>query len=92
MTLIDFDAHYGIADYRDLFPHMSLSWQKHFSRDEWLGSVALSVDHIRVSDRFRHDGAVTLAAPRGRESCSPTRPSPSTAGPIEWRPGPSSRP
>lgn len=58
MTLIDFDSHVSIRDYRDLFPHLTTSWQQHFSRDEWLGSVGLSLEHVRVSDRFLHETPV----------------------------------
>lgn len=53
--IIDTDRHVSVDSYRDLFPYMSLSWSKHFERDEWVESVALAGDHVRVSDRFRHD-------------------------------------
>ena len=55
MKMIDFDSHVSIRDYRDLFPYMTTSWQQHFTRDEWLGFVVLSLEHVRVSDRFRHE-------------------------------------
>ncbi|SNT36124.1 amidohydrolase family protein [Rhodococcoides kyotonense] len=55
--IIDTDRHVSIDSYRDLFPYMSLSWSKHFERDEWVESVALAGDHVRVSDRFQHDAA-----------------------------------
>ncbi|GCE44618.1 hypothetical protein Rhow_009039 [Rhodococcus wratislaviensis] len=53
--IIDVDRHATVERYQDLFPHMSLSWRKHFERDEWLESVTVAGDHVRVSDRFVHE-------------------------------------
>ena len=53
--IIDCARHAGVTAHEDLFPHMPLSWQKHFDRREWNSAVALTSNHIRVSDNFTHD-------------------------------------
>ncbi len=58
--IVDVDRHLTVPRYEHLFEHMPLSWRKHFEREEWLGSVGLAADHVRVSDRFRHDPAPEL--------------------------------
>lgn len=59
---VDVDRHVTVPRYEDLFGHMPHSWRKHFEREEWLGSVTLAADHVRVSDRFRHEPAPPLDA------------------------------
>jgi uncharacterized protein len=44
-----------VPRYEELFDFMTFSWRKHFEREEWLGSVTLGANHVRVSDRFRHE-------------------------------------
>ncbi|GAA4548278.1 amidohydrolase family protein [Pseudonocardia xishanensis] len=61
--LIDVDRHVAVSRYQDLFPHMTLSWQKHFEREEWIGSAAVASDHVRVSDRLRHDPEPSPSSP-----------------------------
>lgn len=50
--IVDYDRHVAVADYAELFSHMSQSWQKHFERDEFVGSVRDAASHIRMTDRF----------------------------------------
>ena len=45
----------GVQQYGEIFPFMSESWRRHFDRYEWVGSIDLASNHIRVSDKFRHD-------------------------------------
>ena len=47
--IVDCGRHAGIKRYQDLFQYMPHSWQKHFDRYEWLGSVELASNHIRAS-------------------------------------------
>ena len=56
--IIDTDRHVTVESYEDLFPHMSLSWRKHFERGEWLESVAVAVS--RVADQTE-EGEVARA-------------------------------
>jgi len=60
--IVDCDRHAAVARYSDLFPYMSLSWQKHFERDEFVGSVNDAANHIRVSERFVHEPPLAAAA------------------------------
>lgn len=53
--IVDCGRHAGIKRYQDLFQYMPHSWQKHFDRYEWLGSVELASNHIRVTDKLRHE-------------------------------------
>jgi predicted TIM-barrel fold metal-dependent hydrolase len=53
--VIDCDRHAGVAQYPDLFEHMTHDWRKHFEREEWVGSINLSSSHIRVTERFAHE-------------------------------------
>jgi predicted TIM-barrel fold metal-dependent hydrolase len=53
--IVDCDRHVGVSSYADLFPHMTLAWQKHFERDEFLLSIADGSSHIRLSERFTYD-------------------------------------
>jgi predicted TIM-barrel fold metal-dependent hydrolase len=46
------DRHAAVPDYRELFPYMDASWAKHFERGEFLGSIAESSNHIRMSVRW----------------------------------------
>lgn len=52
--IIDCGRHAGVRRYQDLFQYMPHSWQKHFDRYEWTGSVELASNHIRVTDKLRH--------------------------------------
>jgi predicted TIM-barrel fold metal-dependent hydrolase len=63
--IVDVDRHVTVDRYEELFAHMPLSWRKHFEREEWLGSVTLAADHVRVSDRWRHPAANPLDEPAG---------------------------
>ena len=45
----------GVQQYVEIFPFMSENWRRHFDRYEWVGAVDLASNHIRVSDKFRHD-------------------------------------
>jgi predicted TIM-barrel fold metal-dependent hydrolase len=63
--IVDVDRHVTVSRYEELFAHMPLSWRKHFEREEWLGSVTLGADHVRVSDRFRNPAPGPLDAPAG---------------------------
>jgi uncharacterized protein len=53
--IVDCGQHAGVKRYQDLFPFMPHGWQKHFDRYEWTGSVELASNHIRVSDKLRHE-------------------------------------
>jgi len=53
--IIDCGRHAGVKRYQDLFQYMPHSWQKHFDRYEWTGSVELASNHIRVTDKLRHE-------------------------------------
>lgn len=53
--IVDCDRHAGVRQHTDLFPYMTLDWRKHFDRYEWTGAVGLASNHIRVSERFRHE-------------------------------------
>ena len=50
--IYDWDRHAAVPDYRELFPYMDASWAKHFERGEFLGSIAESSNHIRMSVRW----------------------------------------
>ena len=50
--IYDWDRHAAVSDYRELFPYMDASWAKHFKRGEFLGSIAESSNHIRMSARW----------------------------------------
>ena len=50
--IIDCDRHVGVHQFSDIFPHMSLSWQKHFERIEFVGVTAEASNHIWVSERW----------------------------------------
>ena len=50
--IYDWDRHAAVPDYRELFPYMDASWAKHFERGEFLGSIAESSNHIRMSARW----------------------------------------
>ena len=53
--IIDCGRHAGVKRYQDLFQYMPHSWAKHFDRYEWTGSVELASNHIRVTDKLRHE-------------------------------------
>jgi predicted TIM-barrel fold metal-dependent hydrolase len=57
----DCDRHVGVAGYEDLFPHMSLSWRKHFERDEFFWGIRDATAHTWVDERFNHDPVVGAA-------------------------------
>ncbi|MCU1480663.1 MAG: hypothetical protein JWQ19_1449 [Subtercola sp.] len=50
--IFDVDRHVAVQSYSEIFPFMEHSWQKHFERKEFVGSIAESSNHIRVSSRF----------------------------------------
>jgi predicted TIM-barrel fold metal-dependent hydrolase len=52
--IVDCDRHVAFDDFRDLFPHMSLSWQKRFDRREFLGSIVDTSRHVWADDRYSH--------------------------------------
>lgn len=60
---VDADRHAGVTSYTDLFPYMTGDWRKHFERQEWIGSINLGSNHIRVSDRFRHPAPEPFVPP-----------------------------
>ncbi|TQC47815.1 hypothetical protein EEB14_18325 [Rhodococcus sp. WS4] len=68
--IIDTDRHVTVESYEDLFPYMSLSWRKHFERGEWLESVTVAGDHVRVSDRFVHEPPTDTGAESDADSFS----------------------
>ena len=51
---VNCDRHVGVRQYSDLFPHMPLSWQRHFERVEFISSIDEASNHIRVSERWTH--------------------------------------
>jgi uncharacterized protein len=53
--LVDCCRFAAVQQYQDILRHMSEDWRRHFDRYEWLGSIELTTNHIRVSDKFRHD-------------------------------------
>ena len=53
--LIDCARHAGVQRQEELFDYMPHSWRKHFDRYEWTGAIELASNHIRVSEKFRHD-------------------------------------
>lgn len=55
MTTVDCDRHASVRDYTYLVEYMTNDWRRHFDREEWMGSVNLSSNHIRVSDDFWHE-------------------------------------
>ncbi len=57
----DCDRHVGIGDYHDLFPYMSLSWRKHFERDEFLWGIRDASNHTWVDERFNHEPSAFAA-------------------------------
>jgi predicted TIM-barrel fold metal-dependent hydrolase len=63
--IVDCDRHAEVAQYPDLFEHMTLDWRKHFEREEWVGSVNLGSTHIRVTERFVHDPPPPYEPPSG---------------------------
>jgi uncharacterized protein len=50
--IVDCDRHVAVGDYAELFTQMPQSWQKHFERDEFVGSVRDAASHIQLTDRF----------------------------------------
>lgn len=63
--IVDCDRHVAVENYAQLFAHMSQSWQKHFERDEFVGSVRDAASHIHMSDRFGQD--VLIGSPAEAE-------------------------
>jgi predicted TIM-barrel fold metal-dependent hydrolase len=61
-VIVDCDRHVAVGDYAELFSHMSRSWQKHFERDEFVGSVRDAAAHIRMTDCFGGEVQVGSAA------------------------------
>jgi predicted TIM-barrel fold metal-dependent hydrolase len=53
--LVDCCRFAGVQRFEDLFPYMAGGWRHHFDRYEWTGAVELASNHIRVSDKFRHE-------------------------------------
>lgn len=53
--IVDCDRHAAVHRYTELFPYMTHDWRRHFERDEWLSSVNLGLNHVRVAEQFRHD-------------------------------------
>lgn len=66
--IVDCDRHVGVSSYSELFPHMSVSWQKHFERDEFVGSVGDASNHIRVSERFVHEALAPASGADGADA------------------------
>ncbi len=61
--IIDTDRHVAVTDYRDVLAYLDKSWQKHFERKEFLGSVTEASNHIRVSSRFGEQPVSAAALP-----------------------------
>jgi hypothetical protein len=57
--IVDCDRHVAFSDFRELFPHLSLSWQKRFERTEFLGAVADTSRHVWADDRYSHPPTVS---------------------------------
>jgi len=51
-VIFDWDRHAAVPDYHDLLPYMNPSWARHFERSEFLGSIAESSNHIRLSGQW----------------------------------------
>lgn len=54
-SVVDLDRHVGVQQFTDLFPYMTLDWQKHFAREEFVNATGLASSHIRVSGSFHYD-------------------------------------
>jgi predicted TIM-barrel fold metal-dependent hydrolase len=48
--IVDLDRHVGVSQFKDLFPYMTLNWQKHFEREEWVGATNLASSHIQMTE------------------------------------------
>jgi uncharacterized protein len=48
----DWDRHVAVSSYTELLGYMTGSWAKHFERAEFLGSIAESSNHIRLSEQW----------------------------------------
>jgi hypothetical protein len=53
--IVDCDRHAAVRQYTELFPYMTLDWRKHFEREEWISSVVLGSNHIRVTEQFAQE-------------------------------------
>jgi hypothetical protein len=60
-VIVDCDRHVTFTDFRELFPYMSISWQKHFERTEFIGAIIDTSRHIWADDRHVHDEPVARA-------------------------------
>jgi predicted TIM-barrel fold metal-dependent hydrolase len=65
--IFDWDRHAALSDYAELLPYMKASWAKHFERSEFLGSIAESSNHIRLSGQW---GLAPVSAPPHTEADS----------------------
>jgi uncharacterized protein len=52
--IVDCDRHVAFGDFRELFPYMSGSWQKHFERSEFVGAIGDTSRHVWADDRYTH--------------------------------------
>ncbi|ODU04251.1 MAG: hypothetical protein ABS81_10880 [Pseudonocardia sp. SCN 72-86] len=65
---VDFDRHVGIARHEELFPAMPAGWDRHFEREEFVASIGLTSNHIRVTDTFRQEAAESYSPPAAPET------------------------
>lgn len=53
--IVDLDRHVGVPALSSLFPYMTVGWQKHFDREEWVNATSLASSHVTMSDRFDYN-------------------------------------